>query len=54
MVFQLKAMRVFVGDGAKPDSANIQSIFGVDNVVAIQDPAYPVYVDSNVIAGRNF
>ena len=43
---------VFVSDGAKPDSANIQSIFGLDNVVAIQDPAYPVYVDSNVIAGR--
>ncbi len=43
---------VFVSDGAKPDSANIQSIFGVDNAVAVQDPAYPVYVDSNVIAGR--
>jgi len=43
---------VFVSDGAKPDSANIQSIFGADNVVAVQDPAYPVYVDSNVIAGR--
>ncbi|MFA6243108.1 MAG: LL-diaminopimelate aminotransferase [Candidatus Hydrogenedentales bacterium] len=43
---------VFVSDGAKPDSANIQSIFGNDNVVAVQDPAYPVYVDSNVIAGR--
>ncbi|MBX7259030.1 MAG: LL-diaminopimelate aminotransferase [Candidatus Hydrogenedentes bacterium] len=43
---------VFVSDGAKPDSANIQSIFGLNNVVAVQDPAYPVYVDSNVIAGR--
>lgn len=42
----------FVSDGAKPDSANIQSIFGANNVVAVQDPAYPVYVDSNVIAGR--
>ncbi len=42
----------FVSDGAKPDSANIQSIFGADNIVAVQDPAYPVYVDSNVIAGR--
>ncbi|MGI6459163.1 MAG: LL-diaminopimelate aminotransferase [Candidatus Hydrogenedentales bacterium] len=42
----------FVSDGAKPDSANIQSIFDTDNVVAVQDPAYPVYVDSNVIAGR--
>ncbi len=43
---------VFVSDGAKPDSANIQSIFGKDNIVAVQDPAYPVYVDSNVISGR--
>ena len=43
---------IFVSDGGKPDSANIQSIFGLDNVVAVQDPAYPVYVDSNVIAGR--
>ncbi len=46
------ADEVFVSDGAKPDSANIQSIFGPDNVVAVQDPAYPVYVDSNVISGR--
>ncbi len=43
---------IFVSDGGKPDSANLQSIFGLDNVVAVQDPAYPVYVDSNVIAGR--
>lgn len=43
---------VFVSDGAKPDSANIQSLFGQDNVIAIEDPAYPVPVDSNVIAGR--
>lgn len=43
---------VFVSDGAKPDSANIQSLFAIDNVVAFQDPAYPVYVDTNVIAGR--
>lgn len=48
----LEASEVFVSDGGKPDSANIQSIFGADNVVAVQDPAYPVYVDSNVIAGR--
>ena len=48
----LEADEVFVSDGAKPDSANIQSIFGEDNVVAVQDPAYPVYVDSNVIGGR--
>lgn len=43
---------VFVSDGAKCDSANIQSIFSQDSVVAVQDPAYPVYVDTNVIAGR--
>jgi len=49
---QLEASEVFVSDGGKPDSANIQSIFGLNNVVAVQDPAYPVYVDSNVIAGR--
>ena len=49
---QLDDDEVFVSDGAKPDSANIQSIFATDNVVAVQDPAYPVYVDSNVIAGR--
>ena len=46
------ASDVFVSDGAKSDSANIQSIFSAENVVAVQDPAYPVYVDSNVIAGR--
>lgn len=44
----------FISDGAKPDSANIQSIFADSNVVAVQDPAYPVYVDSNVIAGRSW
>ncbi|MEM0201131.1 MAG: LL-diaminopimelate aminotransferase [Candidatus Micrarchaeaceae archaeon] len=43
---------VFVSDGAKPDTANIQSIFSNDAVIAVQDPAYPVYVESNVIAGR--
>ncbi|HOS02956.1 MAG TPA: LL-diaminopimelate aminotransferase, partial [Candidatus Hydrogenedentes bacterium] len=49
----LEADEFFVSDGAKPDSGNIQSIFGADNVVAVQDPAYPVYVDSNVIGGRS-
>lgn len=42
----------FVSDGAKADAANIQSLFDENNVVAIQDPAYPVYVDSNVVSGR--
>lgn len=43
----------FVSDGAKPDAGNIQSIFSTDNRIAFQDPAYPVYVDSNVAAGRS-
>jgi len=43
---------IWVSDGAKSDSANIQSIFATDNVVAVQDPAYPVYVDSHVMSGR--
>ncbi|MFA6064335.1 MAG: LL-diaminopimelate aminotransferase [archaeon] len=43
---------VFVSDGAKCDVANIQSIFSNECKVAVQDPAYPVYVDTNVIAGR--
>jgi LL-diaminopimelate aminotransferase len=42
----------FISDGAKCDSANIQSIFDINNRIAVQDPAYPVYVDTNVIAGR--
>ena len=43
---------IFVSDGAKPDCANIQSIFSDDSVVAISDPVYPVYLDSNAIAGK--
>lgn len=43
---------VFVSDGAKSDTANIQELFGLDNVIAVTDPVYPVYVDSNVMAGR--
>lgn len=43
---------IFVSDGAKCDCGNIQEIFGTDNVVAVCDPVYPVYVDSNVMAGR--
>lgn len=43
---------VFVSDGSKTDAANMQQIFGQDNIVAVADPVYPVYVDSNVIAGR--
>lgn len=43
---------IFVSDGAKSDSANIQEIFDVNNKIAVCDPVYPVYVDSNVMAGR--
>ncbi len=43
---------IFVSDGAKCDTGNIQEIFGLDNVVAVTDPVYPVYVDTNVMAGR--
>jgi LL-diaminopimelate aminotransferase len=43
---------IFVSDGSKCDTANIQEIFALDNVVALTDPVYPVYVDTNVMAGR--
>lgn len=46
------ADEIFVSDGAKSDSANIQEIFAQDNRIAVCDPVYPVYVDSNVMAGR--
>jgi len=43
---------IFVSDGAKCDTGNMQEIFGLDNIVAVTDPVYPVYVDTNVMAGR--
>ncbi|MBP5197496.1 MAG: LL-diaminopimelate aminotransferase [Lachnospiraceae bacterium] len=43
---------IFISDGAKCDSGNIQEIFDRDNKIAICDPVYPVYLDSNVMAGR--
>ncbi|MDR2131277.1 MAG: LL-diaminopimelate aminotransferase [Odoribacteraceae bacterium] len=49
---RLSADEVFVSDGAKSDTGNIGDILGEDNRVAITDPAYPVYVDTNVMAGR--
>ena len=48
----ISADEIFVSDGAKCDSANIQEIFSLDNKIAVCDPVYPVYVDSNVMAGR--
>lgn len=49
---QIEADEIFVSDGAKCDCGNIQEIFSVDNKIAVCDPVYPVYVDSNVMAGR--
>jgi LL-diaminopimelate aminotransferase len=49
---QLDNDEVFISDGAKCDTGNIQEIFGLDNVVAVTDPVYPVYVESNIMAGR--
>ncbi len=43
---------IFISDGAKSDSANIQEIFAADSKIAVCDPVYPVYVDSNVMSGR--
>lgn len=43
---------IFVSDGSKSDTGNIGDILGADNIVAITDPVYPVYVDTNVMAGR--
>ena len=48
----LDKSEIFISDGAKCDTANIQEIFGADNVIAVTDPVYPVYVDTNVMAGR--
>ena len=48
----IEADEIFVSDGAKSDCSNIQEIFARDSLVAVCDPVYPVYVDSNVMAGR--
>jgi len=48
----IAADEIFVSDGAKSDTANIQEIFATDITVAIPDPVYPVYLDTNVMAGR--
>ena len=49
---EISADEIFLSDGAKSDTSSIGDIFAVDNVVAVCDPVYPVYVDSNVMAGR--
>jgi len=48
----IHADEIFVSDGSKCDTGNILEIFGQNNIIAIQDPAYPVYVDTSVMAGR--
>jgi len=49
----IQSNEVFVSDGSKCDVGNIQEIFSQDSIVAVQDPVYPVYVDTNVMAGRS-
>ena len=48
----ISADEVFISDGSKCDTGNILDIFGKGNVIAITDPVYPVYVDTNVMAGN--
>jgi LL-diaminopimelate aminotransferase len=49
---EIEADEIFVSDGSKQDSGNIQEIFGSDCTISVTDPSYPVYVDTNVMAGR--
>ncbi len=49
---EIAADEIFVSDGSKQDSGNIQEIFATDTTIAVTDPVYPVYVDTNVMAGR--
>lgn len=49
---EVSADEILISDGAKSDCGNIGDIFGTDNIVLVTDPVYPVYVDSNIMAGR--
>lgn len=49
---EISPEEIFISDGAKSDCGNIQEIFGTNNRIAVCDPVYPVYVDTNVMAGR--
>jgi LL-diaminopimelate aminotransferase len=49
---EIDASEIFVSDGSKCDTGNILEIFGKDNTIAVTDPVYPVYVDTNVMAGN--
>ena len=50
---EVAADEIFVSDGAKCDTGNIQELFAADAIIAVPDPVYPVYVDTNVMAGRS-
>ncbi len=50
---QISADEIFVSDGAKCDCGNIQELFSADTRIAVSDPVYPVYVDTNIMAGRD-
>ncbi len=49
---EIDASEIFISDGSKCDTGNILDIFGKDNTIAVTDPVYPVYVDTNVMAGN--
>ena len=49
---EVEAAEIFISDGSKCDTGNILDIFGKDNAIAVTDPVYPVYVDTNVMAGH--
>lgn len=49
---RIEADEIFISDGAKSDCGNMQEVFAADSRIAVCDPVYPVYVDSNVMAGR--
>jgi LL-diaminopimelate aminotransferase len=49
---EISAEEIFISDGSKCDTGNILDIFGKDNTIAVTDPVYPVYVDTNVMAGH--
>jgi LL-diaminopimelate aminotransferase len=48
----IESDEIFISDGSKCDTGNILDIFGQDNIIAVQDPVYPVYVDTSVMGGR--
>lgn len=48
----IEASEIFISDGSKCDTGNILDIFGTNNIIAVTDPVYPVYVDTNVMAGN--